>query len=160
MDEQGIGWAVKQMQNGDRVARSGWNGKGMFLFLVPGSKFLVNRAPLLGIYCAACLLGQIPASLWVLYGQARYGWAPSMVGWSFACFGLLFAVSQAFLAGPLTARVGERGCLRTPTLVEGDAESPAGEDRTGEGGETVADQEQRRHGASLAGGATQATEPA
>ena len=69
-------------------------------------------APLLGIYCAVCLLGQIPASLWVLYGQARYGWAPSMVGWSFACFGLLFAVSQAFLAWPLTARVGERGCLR------------------------------------------------
>lgn len=32
------------------VARKGWNGKGMFLFLVPGSKFKVNRAPLLGIY--------------------------------------------------------------------------------------------------------------
>ena len=45
-----IGWAVKQMQNGDRVRRSGWNGKGMFLFLVPGSTFKVNRAPLLGIY--------------------------------------------------------------------------------------------------------------
>lgn len=33
-----------------RVARLGWNGKGMFLFLVPGSTFTVNRAPLLGIY--------------------------------------------------------------------------------------------------------------
>lgn len=29
-----IGWAVKQMHNGERVRRSGWNGKGMFLFLV------------------------------------------------------------------------------------------------------------------------------
>lgn len=46
----GIGWAVKEMHNGGRVARAGWNGKGMFLFLVPGSKFKVNRAPLLGIY--------------------------------------------------------------------------------------------------------------
>lgn len=46
----GIGWAVKQMQNGHKVARAGWNGKGMFLFLVPGSTFQVNRAPLLGIY--------------------------------------------------------------------------------------------------------------
>lgn len=46
----GIGWAVKEMQNGNRVCRAGWNGKGMFLFLVPGSKFKVNRAPLLGIY--------------------------------------------------------------------------------------------------------------
>lgn len=28
-----IGWAVKQMQNGSRVCRSGWNGKGMWLML-------------------------------------------------------------------------------------------------------------------------------
>lgn len=46
----GIGWAIKEMRNGSRVARAGWNGKGMFLFLVPGSTFNVNRAPLLGIY--------------------------------------------------------------------------------------------------------------
>ena len=26
-----IGWAVKQMWNGDRVARAGWNGRGMYL---------------------------------------------------------------------------------------------------------------------------------
>ena len=38
------------MHNGVRVRRAGWNGKGMFLFLVPGSTFKVNRAPLLGIY--------------------------------------------------------------------------------------------------------------
>jgi hypothetical protein len=30
---QGIGWAVKQLQNGDKVARAGWNGKGMWLAL-------------------------------------------------------------------------------------------------------------------------------
>jgi uncharacterized protein DUF2829 len=46
----GIGWAVKQMKGGQRVRRTGWNGKGMFLFLVPGSTFSVNRPPLLGIY--------------------------------------------------------------------------------------------------------------
>jgi hypothetical protein len=46
----GIGWAVKQMRNGDRVCRAGWNGKDMFLFLVAGSTFEVNRPPLLGIY--------------------------------------------------------------------------------------------------------------
>lgn len=42
----GIGWAVKELQNGNLVRRSGWNGKGMFLLLVAGSKFVVNRAPL------------------------------------------------------------------------------------------------------------------
>lgn len=43
-------WALKQIKAGNRVARSGWNGKEMFLFLVAGSTFKVNRPPLLGIY--------------------------------------------------------------------------------------------------------------
>ena len=42
--------ALVRLKGGERVAREGWNGKGMFLFLVPGSKFTVNRPPLLGIY--------------------------------------------------------------------------------------------------------------
>lgn len=46
----GFGGALAALRVGDRVARLGWNGKGMFLFLVPGSHFKVNRAPLLGIY--------------------------------------------------------------------------------------------------------------
>jgi len=28
-----IGWAIKQMWNGDKVRRAGWNGKGMWLSL-------------------------------------------------------------------------------------------------------------------------------
>lgn len=43
----GIGWAVKQMHDGAKVRRSGWNGKGMWLSLsgpagvrrVPASAF-------------------------------------------------------------------------------------------------------------------------
>lgn len=45
-----FGLAIEAMKQGKKVARAGWNGKGMFLFLVPGSTFKVNRAPLLGIY--------------------------------------------------------------------------------------------------------------
>ncbi|OFX03266.1 MAG: hypothetical protein A3E78_12060 [Alphaproteobacteria bacterium RIFCSPHIGHO2_12_FULL_63_12] len=45
-----FGHAIVAMKAGHRVARAGWNGKGMFLFLVPGSVFQVNRPPLLGIY--------------------------------------------------------------------------------------------------------------
>jgi hypothetical protein len=45
-----FGLAVEAMKRGARVARQGWNGKGMFLFLVPGSEFQVSRPPLLGIY--------------------------------------------------------------------------------------------------------------
>jgi hypothetical protein len=35
-----IGWAVKEMWDGHRVRRAGWNGKGMWLVLVPGSQGL------------------------------------------------------------------------------------------------------------------------
>lgn len=41
---------LDQIKNhGARAARKGWNGKGMFIFLVPGSKFEVSREPLLSI---------------------------------------------------------------------------------------------------------------
>lgn len=42
--------ALQRLKRGEKVQRQGWNGKGMFIFLVPGSTFKVNRPPLLGIY--------------------------------------------------------------------------------------------------------------
>lgn len=41
--------ALRHVKNGGRAARAGWNGKGMFIFFVPGSTFIVNREPLLSI---------------------------------------------------------------------------------------------------------------
>lgn len=45
-----FGDALAALKDGKKVSRSGWNGKSMFLFLVQGSEFVVNRPPLLGIY--------------------------------------------------------------------------------------------------------------
>jgi len=45
-----FGHALTLVKHGKKVSRVGWNGKGMFIFLVPGSKFEVTRPPLLGIY--------------------------------------------------------------------------------------------------------------
>lgn len=33
MSERGIGWAIKQLRDGELVCREGWNGKGMWLAL-------------------------------------------------------------------------------------------------------------------------------
>lgn len=44
-----FGWALNVLQRGGRVARAGWNGRGMFLYYVPGSTFTVNREPLMSI---------------------------------------------------------------------------------------------------------------
>lgn len=41
---------VLGLSQGKRYSRDGWNGKDMFIFLVNGSTFQVNRPPLLGIY--------------------------------------------------------------------------------------------------------------
>lgn len=52
--------ALERIKEGQRAARSGWNGRGMFVFLVPGSRFEVNRAPLLGIYPAGTVINYQP----------------------------------------------------------------------------------------------------
>lgn len=51
-ETQGLtfGMAIEALKLGKKVQRAGWNGKGMFVFLVNGSTFNVNRAPLLGIF--------------------------------------------------------------------------------------------------------------
>jgi hypothetical protein len=55
-----FGDAIHFLKLGKRVARQGWNGKGMFLFLVQGSTFQVNRPPLLGIYPEGTTINYCP----------------------------------------------------------------------------------------------------
>lgn len=38
--------ALTALKEGKKIARENWNGKDMFAFLVQGSTFEVNRAPL------------------------------------------------------------------------------------------------------------------
>jgi hypothetical protein len=56
----GFGAALHGLKAGAKVTRAGWNGKGMFLYLVPGSTFEVNRPPLLGIYEAGTQISYLP----------------------------------------------------------------------------------------------------
>lgn len=37
MIEPNFGWALEQLKSGNRVRRSGWNGKGMYLWLMPAA---------------------------------------------------------------------------------------------------------------------------
>jgi DHA1 family tetracycline resistance protein-like MFS transporter len=72
-----------------------------------------NRAllPLLAIYFLIHLIGQIPGSLWIINGEDRFGWNPWMVGLTFAAFGILHAIAQAFFTGPSVRYFGERGAI-------------------------------------------------
>lgn len=42
--------ALEMLKKGNKVSRASWAGRNSFLFLVSGSQFTVNRAPLMGIY--------------------------------------------------------------------------------------------------------------
>ena len=53
-------FALFALKEGNKVAREGWNGKEMFIFLVQGSKFTVHRAPLLGIYPEGTVISYLP----------------------------------------------------------------------------------------------------
>lgn len=55
-----FGAALRWLKSGLKVARSGWNGKGMFVYLVPGSNFRVSRSPLLGIYPEGTPINYLP----------------------------------------------------------------------------------------------------
>ena len=45
-----FGTMLEALKQGAKCYREGWNGKGMFIYLVMGSTFTVNRAPLNQIY--------------------------------------------------------------------------------------------------------------
>ena len=55
-DALDFGDALHALRAGYKMARAGWNGKGMFLYYVPGSEFEVTRPPLLGIYPAGTVV--------------------------------------------------------------------------------------------------------
>ena len=42
--------ALDLIKQGKKLTRTNWNGKGMFVYLVAGSEFEVNRAPLNAMY--------------------------------------------------------------------------------------------------------------
>lgn len=41
--------ALEMLVDGQCIQRLGWNGKGMYLYLVPASSFDVNKEPLLSL---------------------------------------------------------------------------------------------------------------
>ena len=77
--------------------------------------------PLLVIYAVFVLIGQVGGTVWVLYGSDQFAWTPFWIGMSLACFGFLHAIAQAFIAGPLAERWGERYALLTGVIADGTA---------------------------------------
>ena len=68
-------------------------------------------APLLAMFLIFAINGDIPGTISVLYGQARFHFDGVAVGLWLAAFGACHALAQAFVTGPLSKRLGDRGTL-------------------------------------------------
>ncbi|MEO8757682.1 MAG: Tet(A)/Tet(B)/Tet(C) family tetracycline efflux MFS transporter [Devosia sp.] len=64
--------------------------------------------PLIALFLIFALNGDIPGTVWVLYGTEKFAWDSLTLGLSLAMFGLCHALAQAFIAGPLTKAIGDR----------------------------------------------------
>jgi DHA1 family tetracycline resistance protein-like MFS transporter len=77
--------------------------------------------PLLIMFLVFTLVGQVGGTIWIIYGSDRFGWTPFWIGVSVACFGLLHAIAQAYVAGPMTERHGERFALAVGVITDATA---------------------------------------
>ena len=75
--------------------------------------------PLAGVFAVIVMVAQAPMSLWIVYGQDRFGWSMMTAGASLAAFGVCHAVAQAFVTGPVVARLGERTALLGGLVADG-----------------------------------------
>ncbi len=64
--------------------------------------------PLLLVFVGMAFVGSVYGTIWVLFTEDRYGWSAGMVGLSLALYGLFNTASQALLAGPASAWLGEK----------------------------------------------------
>lgn len=83
---------------------------------------LIKSMPiLLIIYFSAQLIGQIPATVWVLFTDNRFAWNSMMVGFSLAGLGCLHTFFQAFVAGRISSIWGEKTAIIVGFIVDSSA---------------------------------------
>lgn len=66
---------------------------------------------LLGVLFLFALAGQVLPSVWNFFTIEKLDWTSSQVGRSLAYFGILFALSQGLLVGPIVKLIGEGWAL-------------------------------------------------
>ena len=70
--------ALAWLRAGKKLSRSGWNGKNLFVYLVDGSQFTVNRPPLNSIYPEGTVINYAPHIDIATPEGSCSVWAPSM----------------------------------------------------------------------------------
>ena len=86
-----------------------------------GAARAMRRLPGMGGVAGVLVLWQIASLVypmtWSFYCIAQLGWTPGMIGASLAAVGVMIALGQAFVVGPMVARFGERDAATIGILV-------------------------------------------
>jgi len=64
--------------------------------------------PLAGIYALYFFASAVYPAVWSFWGIAKFGWSELTIGISLAAFGIVWALFQGLLTGPVVKRIGER----------------------------------------------------
>ncbi len=101
---------LPESRPGQKGAKFEWSALNPF---IPLKWALTFRAliPLIAIFVIFNFVGQMYGTVWALFGKDNFGWNGLMIGLSLAFFGFFHAGAQAFLTGPIVARLGERWAL-------------------------------------------------
>ncbi|MEQ4651628.1 Tet(A)/Tet(B)/Tet(C) family tetracycline efflux MFS transporter [Providencia rettgeri] len=73
---------------------------------------------LLFVFFIAQLIGQIPATTWVLFTENRFQWNSMQVGLSLAGLGVMHTLFQAFVAGAIAKRFNEKVTIIVGFVVD------------------------------------------
>lgn len=63
--------------------------------------------PLVSVLGVFFFASSVYPAIWPFWGIARFGWSETVIGLTLAAFGIVAAVTQGALSGPLVARFGE-----------------------------------------------------
>jgi DHA1 family tetracycline resistance protein-like MFS transporter len=94
----------------ERRARFHWKGAHP----IGAFTFLREKPALLALGAAVCLYyvaHEVYPTLFVLYGDYRYGWTTRELGLTLALYGVASMLVSAFFIGPVVTRIGERRSL-------------------------------------------------
>ncbi|HEC8324340.1 TPA: Tet(A)/Tet(B)/Tet(C) family tetracycline efflux MFS transporter [Providencia rettgeri] len=111
-------WFIFKDQH--KVAEQG-EQNGELLSPVPFMQVVKPVILLLFVFFMAQLIGQIPATTWVLFTENRFQWDSMQVGLSLAGLGVMHALFQAFIAGAIAKKFNEKVTIIVGFIADGTA---------------------------------------
>ncbi|MFV0513743.1 MAG: TCR/Tet family MFS transporter [Jhaorihella sp.] len=103
-----LGYRVMRETVTERTRRAFAWGRANPLGAFRQMAHLPGITPLMVVFFIYSVALYVYPAIWAYYTQARFGWAPPMIGLSLAVYGISMALVQGVLMRPVLRRLGER----------------------------------------------------